>query len=64
MFFYVVYLGNAVQIAVNDYDGHKYYFPIRDYFNKLSLTKANQWAKNNNCSEIEDVSELSVKTVF
>lgn len=57
-------LGIAVQIAVKDYDGHKYYFPIGDYFNKLSLTKANQWAERNNCSEIDDVSELSGKTVF
>jgi hypothetical protein len=57
-------LGIAVQIAVKDYDGNKYYFPIGDYFNKLSLTKANQWAERNNCSEIDDVSELSGKTVF
>jgi hypothetical protein len=57
-------LGIAVQIAVKDYKGKKYYFPIGDYFNKLSLTKANHWAESMNCSEIDDVSELSGKTVF
>ena len=39
-------------------------FYIGDYFNKLSLTKANRWAESMNCSEIDDVSELSGKTVF
>ena len=57
-------LGIAVQIAVKDYKGHDFYFPIGDFFNKLSLTKANQWAESVGCSEIDDVSELSGKTVF
>jgi hypothetical protein len=57
-------LGIAVQIAVINYSGHKFYFPIGDYFDTLSLTKANNWAKNNGCSVIENVKELSGKTVF
>jgi len=57
-------LGIAVQIAVKDYEGRKFYFPIGDYFNKLSLTKANNWAKDKGCSIIDDVKELSGKTVF
>ena len=57
-------LGIAVQIAVKDYSGHAYYFPIGDYFNGMSLTKANRWAKEKGCSIIDNVSELSGKTVF
>jgi hypothetical protein len=57
-------LGIAVQIAVKDYSGHAFYFPIGDYFNGLSLTKANIWAKDNGCSIFKDVKELSGKIVF
>lgn len=57
-------LGIAAQIAVKDYSGKAYYFPIGDYFNGMSLTKANRWAKEQGCSIIDNVSELSGKTVF
>ena len=57
-------LGISVQIAVKDYMGHKLYFPIGDYFNCLSLAKANIWAKDNGCSIFNDVKELSGKIVF
>lgn len=57
-------LGIAVQIAVKDYKGHEFYFPIGDYFNCLSLTKANNWAKESGCSIFDDVKELSGKIVF
>ena len=57
-------LGIAAQIAVKDYSGKAYYFPIGDYFNGMSLTKANRWAKEQGCCIIDNVSELSGKTVF
>lgn len=57
-------LGIATQIAVKNYSGHKFYFPIGDFFNGLSLSKANKWAEDQGCSKITDVTELSKKTVF
>lgn len=57
-------LGISCQIAVQNYKGHKLYFPIGSYFNELSLTKANEWAKANDCTKIDDVKSLSNKTVF
>lgn len=57
-------LGISVQIAVKNYKEHELYFPIGDYFNGLSLTKANIWAKDNGCLTISNVKELSGKIVF
>jgi len=57
-------LGIAVQIAVKDYLGHSLYFPIGDFFNGLSLTKANEWAMENGTSKIADVDSLSELTIF
>lgn len=61
---FLVDLGIACQIAVQNYNGHKLYFPIGSFFNELSLTKANEWAQSNECTKIEDVKSLSGKTVF
>ena len=57
-------LGIAVQIAVKDYLGHSLYFPIGDFFNGLSLTKANEWAMVSGTSKIADVDSLSELTIF
>ena len=57
-------LGIACQIAVHNYNGHNLYFPIGDFFNTLSLTKANEWAKNQNCTEIDDTKKFSGLKVF
>jgi hypothetical protein len=57
-------LGLACQIAVQDYNGHKLYFPIGSFFNSLSLSKANEWAMQKGCTKITDVKSLSSKTVF
>ncbi len=57
-------LGIACQIAVQNYNGHKIYFPIGDFFNQLSLTKANEWAQTNGCTKIVDVKALSGKSVY
>lgn len=57
-------LGIACQIAIQNYNGHTYYFPIGSFFNELSLTKANEWAEKNGCTKIDDVKSLSGKTVF
>lgn len=57
-------LGIACQIAVQNYSGHVFYFPIGDFFNGLSLTKANDWAKGQNCTPFKDVKIFSSKKVF
>ncbi len=57
-------LGIAVQIAVKDYRGHKYYFPIGDGFNERSLTKANAWAEAAGCSEVDDIESISGRNIF
>lgn len=57
-------LGIACQIAVQNYKGHILYFPIGDFFNGLSLTKANEWAKLQKCSPFNDVKLYSAKKIF
>lgn len=45
-------LGIACQIGISNYNGHKFYFPIGDWFNEKTLTAANDWAKGAGCSKI------------
>ena len=61
---FIAELGIAVQIAVKDYLGHSLYFPIGDFFNGLSLTKANEWAMEKGTSKITEVESLSELTIF
>jgi hypothetical protein len=62
--YFFVELGIACQIAVHNYQGKVLYFPIGDYFNGLSLSKANEWAKSQNCSEIKNVANFSKSKIF
>lgn len=57
-------LGLACQIAVHNYKGKTLYFPIGDFFNGLSLTKANEWAETQGCTKIPNVENFSKKNVF
>ncbi len=58
-------LGIACQIAVHNYLDQELYFPLGN-FNEMSLTKANEWAEEKNCTEItaKKVVEFSGKNVF
>lgn len=59
-------LGIACQIGVCNYNGHKYYFPIGDWFNGKTLTAANDWAKEANCGKVgaKEIAEISKGTIF
>ena len=59
-------LGIACQIGVCNYNGHKYYFPIGDWFNGKTLTAANDWAKEANCGKVgaKEIAEVSKGTIF
>jgi hypothetical protein len=57
-------LGIAVQIAVQNYAGKKFYFPIGDGFNEQSLTKANAWAESKGCTKVEDIDAISGRNIF
>ena len=58
-------LGIACQITIHNYSDQELYFPL-GYFNEMSLTKANEWAEKQNCTEItaKKVVEFSGKNVF
>ena len=58
-------LGIACQIGICNYSGHKHYFPLGS-FNGLSLTQANNWAKEKGCSKItaQEISEISKGVIF
>lgn len=57
-------LGLACQIAVHNYKGKILYFPIGDFFNGLSLTKANEWAETQGCSKVVNIENFSKMNVF
>lgn len=57
-------LGLACQIAVHNYRGKTLYFPIGDFFNGLSLTKANEWAEAQGCTKISKVENFSKLNIF
>ena len=59
-------LGIACQIGVCNYNGHKYYFPIGDWFNGKTLTAANDWAKEANCGKVgaKEIADISKGTIF
>lgn len=58
-------LGIAVQIAVVNYAGEKYYFPL-SHFDEKSLSKANEWAESAGCSKVtaDHIKEISGQTIF
>ena len=59
-------LGIACQIGVCNYNDHKYYFPIGDWFNDKTLTAANTWAKEAGCSKVgtAEIDKLSKGTIY
>ena len=59
-------LGIACQIGICNYNGHKYYFPIGDWFNSKTLTAANEWAKEANCGKVgtKEIADISKGTIF
>lgn len=59
-------LGMACQIGVCNHNGHKYYFPIGDWFNGKTLTAANDWAKEANCGKVgaKEIADISKGTIF
>ena len=58
-------LGIAVQIGICNYSGHKHYFPIGT-FNSMTLTAANEWAKNNGCKKVgaTELKQICSGTIF
>lgn len=59
-------LGIACQIGICNYNNHKYYFPIGDWFNDKTLTAANAWAKESGCSKVgtAEIDKMSKGTIF
>ena len=59
-------LGIACHIGVCNHNGHKYYFPIGDWFNGKTLTAANDWAKEANCGKVgaKEIADISKGTIF
>ena len=59
-------LGIACQIGICNYNGHKYYFPIGEWFNSKTLTAANEWAKEANCGKVgtKEIADISKGTIF
>lgn len=58
-------LGIACQIGICNYNGHKHYFPLGS-FNNFSLTQANKWAQDNDCTKVtsKEIAEISKGVIF
>lgn len=58
-------LGIACQIGICNYNGHAHYFPIGT-FNSMTLTAANDWAKNNGCKKVgaTEIAQICRGTIF
>lgn len=58
-------LGIAVQIGICNYSGHKHYFPVGT-FNSMTLTAANEWAKNAGCKKVgaTELKQICSGTIF
>lgn len=58
-------LGIACQIGICNYNGHAHYFRLGD-FNTMSLTAANQWAKEAGCKKVGpvEIAQISGGTIF
>lgn len=59
-------LGIACQIGICNYNGHAHYFPIGTTFNSMTLTSANEWAKNAGCKKVgaEEIAQICRGTIF
>lgn len=58
-------LGIACQIGICNYNGHAHYFRLGD-FNTMSLTAANEWAKNAGCKKVgqTEIEQICRGTIF
>lgn len=58
-------LGIACQIGICNYMGHAHYFRLGD-FNTMSLTAANQWAKEAGCKKVgpTEIAQICGGTIF
>ena len=58
-------LGIACQIGICNYNGHAHYFRLGD-FNTMSLTAANQWAKEAGCKKVgpTEIAQICGGTIF
>lgn len=58
-------LGIACQIGICNYNGHAHYFPIGT-FNGLTLTAANEWAKNAGCKKVgaTEIAQICRGSIF
>lgn len=58
-------LGIACQVGICNYNGHAHYFPIGS-FNGMTLTAANDWAKNAGCKKVgaTEIAQICRGSIF